>query len=321
MEVRCGKCNKLFRVSDDKISGSGIKFACTRCSEYVKITREDFEQYALSKSAVSSLDMFEPKQKSTPATAAAPSPAPSGSLTPAPGPQPSGEPTAANGPMTQIVQPAAPAFSPPGQVLHQSTPQAESALHSREERTAREAPAAAPSRSGVKFLIFTAVFVLLGFVGYDVYNYNVSSAKKNQGPLLTSIEGLTITGAAGSIDANGDLLITGMVVNALDKERTDWYVIADVYNAQGAVLNKIGLLKGRQVYTRRDYEILARRGVNVQDLKASSLQQQGVVIPAKGSVTFEIRYVEPPVGIASFNETLQPFDPVQLYKEIAAEAQ
>ncbi len=320
MEVRCGKCNKLFRVSDDKISGSGIKFACTRCSEYVKITSEDFEQYTLSKAAASSLDMFEPKQKSAPAPAAAPSPAPSGSLTPAPGPQPTVEPMAASEPMPQAVQSEVPASSPPEQLVRQAPPQAEPASPAREEKTAREAPVAAPSRLGVTFLIFAAVFIVLGFVGYDVYTYNVSSAKKNQRPSLTSIEGLTITGAAGSIEPNGDLLITGMVVNALDKESTAWYVIADVYNVQGTVLTKIKLLNGKQIYTRRDYEILARRGVNVQDLKANSLQQQGVVIPPKGSATFEMRYLEPTVGIANFNETLQPFDPVELSKEIAEEA-
>jgi hypothetical protein len=274
----------------------------------VKITSEDFEQYALSKSAVSSLDMFEPKQKSA---AAPPS---------APKPQPGIEPTAASEPVPHVVQPAFPASSPPEQLVRQATPQAEPAPPARVEKTAREAPVAAPSRSGVWFLVFAVACIVTGLIAYDVFTYD---AKKNQGtaPSLTSIEGLTLTGAAGSIDANGDLLITGMVVNALDKERTDWYVIADVYNAQGTVVTKIGLLKGRQIYTRRDYEILARRGVNVQDLKTNSLQQQGIVIPPKGSVTFEVRYVEPPVGIASFNETLHPFDPVQLYKEIAAEAQ
>ena len=63
MEIRCGSCNKLFRVSDDKVTGKGIKFACTRCNEYVRITREDFENYTLSQSTVSVLDMFEPKPK------------------------------------------------------------------------------------------------------------------------------------------------------------------------------------------------------------------------------------------------------------------
>ena len=52
MEVRCASCNKLFRVSDDKITGIGIKFACTRCQTVVKITREEFEQYSLSRAGL-----------------------------------------------------------------------------------------------------------------------------------------------------------------------------------------------------------------------------------------------------------------------------
>jgi hypothetical protein len=94
-------------------------------------------------------------------------------------------------------------------------------------------------------------------------------------------------------------------------------VVAEVYDGQGVVLNKIRLLNGKQLFTRGDYEILAQRGVNVQELKTRSLQEQGTVIPPKGSVAFELRYVQPPAGIASFNASLQPFDPDRLFKEIA----
>lgn len=48
MEIRCGKCSKLFRVADEKITGAGIKFLCTRCGEYVKVPRQVFEEYQQS---------------------------------------------------------------------------------------------------------------------------------------------------------------------------------------------------------------------------------------------------------------------------------
>jgi predicted Zn finger-like uncharacterized protein len=55
MEVRCGSCNKVFRVSEDKITGSGIKFACSKCGNPVTITREESEQYfQLNKTAPAS---------------------------------------------------------------------------------------------------------------------------------------------------------------------------------------------------------------------------------------------------------------------------
>jgi predicted Zn finger-like uncharacterized protein len=65
MEIRCGSCSKLFRVADDKITGSGIKFKCTRCGEYVKITREDFERYNLSKAAAPGFPSLEPAAPAT----------------------------------------------------------------------------------------------------------------------------------------------------------------------------------------------------------------------------------------------------------------
>src|SRR3990172_5020999 len=69
MEIRCGSCNKLFRISDDRIIGKGIKFACTRCNETIKITREEFEAYTLSRTADSA-----PGTSEMPATPAAPAP-------------------------------------------------------------------------------------------------------------------------------------------------------------------------------------------------------------------------------------------------------
>jgi hypothetical protein len=79
-------------------------------------------------------------------------------------------------------------------------------------------------------------------------------------------------------------------------------------------------LNGKQLYTRSDYDILAKRGENIQELKAGTLQDKGVAIPPKGNVAFEIRYLQPPAGIASFNAILQPFDPARLSNEIAEEA-
>jgi hypothetical protein len=61
--------------------------------------------------------------------------------------------------------------------------------------------------------------------------------------------------------------------------------------------------------------------VNIQELKAKNLMEQGIVIPAKGSVTFQIRYLQPANGVTSFNALVQPFDPVRLFKELAVEIQ
>jgi len=73
---------------------------------------------------------------------------------------------------------------------------------------------------------------------------------------------------------------------------------------------------GKQLYTKRDYEVLAKRGVDVKQLQSKNLYESGVVIPPKGTVHFEMRFMEVSNNISGFNATLQPFDPVRLYKEM-----
>jgi len=96
-------------------------------------------------------------------------------------------------------------------------------------------------------------------------------------------------------------------------------VVVEVYDTQNALLGKLRILNGKQIYSRRDFDILAKRGMNVQEMKTKYLQEKGVALPPKGSVNLEMHYPQPPAGIASFNALVLPFDPVQLYKEIAEE--
>ena len=451
MDIRCGKCNKLFRVADEKITGRGIKFSCTQCGDTVKITREDLNTYTLSKTAVTVLDMFEPKPKLDASSILEPTNAKSTKKTsgsdavdthaPLPAPQDSGQSSSsipdflqereAHGfsepnpfedlPIGDAPQPEQkslneiglaitipvglgseqgtgapieseekkepeyhpePAIEPkPQQTIpsepeqiqdeeHKITsaidlvpfqkpnpksepkseetvtqlhePEARSAIQSKSAPTPTEVSPAMlkeeavgtvmeqighetfqtkPSHTGRMVLILMAAIILLGVVGYGVYKFMLPSIQNAGQPAteMTSIDGLSIVNPSGSVEPNGDLLITGSVENLTDKDRSAWYVIVDVYDAKGNVLNKIRLLNGKQIYSRADYDVLSKRGVNVAELKAKILQSQGVVIPAKGSVSFEMRYIQPPIGIASFNAVLQPFDPIRLFKEIAKE--
>jgi hypothetical protein len=166
-----------------------------------------------------------------------------------------------------------------------------------------------------------AAFIVLGLAGLGAYLYVRSSppAVKDPGTAMVSIEGLQIINPVGSLDANGDLLVSGVLENITDRERAEWYIAVEVFDAKGTALNTIRMLNGKQIYTKRDYELLAKRGANVQELKAKALQARGVVLQPKGKTAFEIRYLQPPDGIASFNATLQPFDPARLLKEIERE--
>ncbi len=524
MEVRCGSCNKLFRVSDDKITGAGIKFKCTRCSEYVKITKEEFESHRLGGAAMSALDSFAPKPK----TASAPPV--SGPLSPrAQKPAP---PSAAGAPpRIDMVKPApadksleqqipsflgtsgpsiepdtdammvpepTPAYEPPFAPARENAAAKASArlMPERETETAAPSPvetaslerldisekslgvdrraydsihplvtgsvsgtlgglgcsvpiitvmflglgalsaltssylpqqiAAMPviyniavavsglmglgivigivlamiqAATSVKIFSFpgvligtllgaaigalqglavsggaggligtgilimntarwgvTAIFLSIALViarrvivsskresfsahlsavqvlglilftvilGFGIYSEVMSATQmrlaKDQaaGAIqeVVSTEGLQITNPSGYMDSNSDLVVTGVVENMTDNERPVWLVTVDVFDAQNAVLIQARMLSGRQLYTQRDYEILARRGVNVQEMVMQNMQDKGVSIPPRGMVNFEIRVMEPPVGITSFNASLQKFDPMQMLKE------
>jgi len=357
MEVRCKKCNKLFRVSDDKITGTGIKFPCTRCGEYVRITREDFEHYTLSRNAEAVPDLFEPKPK--PAEPLWPEAAEYESRT-------FGH--TAQGTRENVSEEKPPLFVEPDHLTPVSAAKTESSVERKPESLTEAkpkdeplaepepepsppvqpavpkkeyprhaAPPASPvseriviepihpsKRSPSGFMVLLVTLIIAGLVACGIYFYLQSSPASPQKakeavPEMTSIEGLQIVNPAGSMDANGDLLISGVIENATVKEKTSWYVLAVVNDAQGSELAKIRILNGKQIYTRRDYDILAGRGVNVQELKTKDLQEKGVIIPPMGSVKFEVRYLQPAPGIASFHTQVLPVDPVQLNKEIAAE--
>jgi len=368
MEVRCKKCNKLFRVSDDKITGTGIKFPCTRCSEYVRITREDFEHYTLSRSAEAVPDLFEPKPKPAeaplwPETAAATPDYESGTFG-----------HTAQATRENVSEEKAPLFVEPDHLTPASEAKTESFFERKPESLTQAKPKdeplaepqpeqrpepkpsppvqstvqkkeyprpAAPPASPVAErivmepihpskrppsgrMLLLVTLIIAGLVACGIYFYLQSSPTPPQKAKeavheMTSIEGLQIVNTAGSMEANGDLLISGVVENSTVKEKTSWYVLAVVNDAQGAELTKIRILNGKQIYTRRDYDIISGRGINVQELKTKSLQEKGVVIPPMGSVKFEVRYLQPAPGIASFHTQVLPVDPVQLDKEIAAE--
>lgn len=401
MDVRCGTCNKLFRVSDDKIIGMGIKFPCTRCGAYVRITHEDFEHYTLSHGTVSVLDLFEsmPKPVAVPLPPEAAEPVARETAPPEHESQPLD--LTAQAMHDDVLDEKAPSFTEPEHVSSAPAPKPESAAELKPEpfiqskaktvspaeyesetkpeplfvpqekakptperetlpepdgQTPSDSPPPArpiqlvapkreyapstaplvspvaeriavgsiqsstPSRSGKMFFVLIGTLIILGLAGYGVF-VNLQppvpqQVKKTVSEMITN-EGLQIVNPVGSLEANGDLLLSGAIENATEKERTAWYVVLEIYDAQGAVLSKIRLLNGNQIYSQRDYDILAKRGANVQELKAKPRQGTGIIIPPKGRVNFEVRYFQPPRGIASFVAQALPFDPVQMQKEIA----
>lgn len=198
---------------------------------------------------------------------------------------------------------------------HKRTQETKSASHSHQPR--KRAPVVKESL-GKKYINLILLFFILYAGGYGVYLY-MQPASKGDGAMVkgvTSPEGLQVTSVSGSVDANQDFIVSGVIENTTSQERPEWYLVIDVYDAHGKVLDSEKMWNGKQLYTKKDYEVLAKRQVNVQELREKNLHEPGVVIPPKGTVRFEIRFIEWPASIASINATLKPFDPVRLYKEV-----
>jgi predicted Zn finger-like uncharacterized protein len=132
-------------------------------------------------------------------------------------------------------------------------------------------------------------------------------------------EGLSIVDPIAFIDTErGDLVITGKIQNATDKPKAGWYLVIEVRDAKEAVLSTVKMVNGVQIYSKAEHDILAKRGVKVEDLeKKITSSGEGMVSP-KGSVPFEVRIMNPPAGSARFLPTLYSFELSSLVEGIKA---
>jgi hypothetical protein len=83
--------------------------------------------------------------------------------------------------------------------------------------------------------------------------------------------------------------------------------VTEVRDAGETVLATVKMLNGMQRYTDKEREILIKRGAKAEDLQKMSAFREGMV-PARGSVNFELRIMNPPAGSAGFLPVLRAFD-------------
>jgi DNA-directed RNA polymerase subunit M/transcription elongation factor TFIIS len=391
MEVRCNSCSKPFRIAEDKITGTGIKFACSKCGAPITISRTDLENYKrdLERTPAPAPISTESPASLTSASAPVSAPAPGPAATmppkvpaesaevkqqppaaiageaarsiPAPAAKPAAvrpqtaSPKPAAGAQTVTVPPAkdrvivpppvsapkpvepstpankpTPKPQPPPETKSPAPPQREQAkpaIKPRSEQpsyrptTVVSASVAPPSSTSRQLMVLAIAILIIAAVGYFAILRFKASAPVISPPVstLTSIDGIEIVNTSGLHNTKGDYVISGDIVNSTDVERPAWLVVAEVFDANGTVIGRARMLNGVELYTHRDYEILAKRGTNIQELKSRNLQEQRSKLLPKGTVHFEITIIEPPAGGIRFSANLQSFDPVQVFKEVIAE--
>lgn len=224
MEVRCGSCTKLFRISEDKITGSGIKFACSKCGALVTISKADLEKYkrnlekagesvavsteataplATASATVPKKPLVGPQDRQPPAAPASVDAERSLSVPPKPQ-SPSSE---IQPPSPPTKTPVRPSFEPTGIV------RPEPAVSASSETT--------PSSTTRQLMVLAVAVLIIAAVGYLAISRFKAAAPVPTEPVstLTSIEGLQVLNTSADYDARGDYVISGDIVNTTDVER------------------------------------------------------------------------------------------------------
>lgn len=167
------------------------------------------------------------------------------------------------------------------------------------------------------------VALALGVVLFAVYQNGTYTARMEQAakdalqkpaaaskqPAITAA-GLQVVNSHGYIDkTTGDLVVSGVVRNTTDKPKLGWYLVTEVRDAKEAVLKTARMVNGVQLYSEDELDVLSKRGEKSEDIreKLAAVMDRGV-IPAEGSVPFEVRVLNPPAESERFLPTLQPLD-------------
>ena len=140
-------------------------------------------------------------------------------------------------------------------------------------------------------------------------------------PEIVTAAGLQVSNAQGYFEpGTGDLVITGTIRNTTDRPKAGWYLVAEILDDKESVLTTAKMLSGIQLFTAADYEILAKRGMNVEALRNALSAAETGIIPSGGSVDFELRVIGPPKGSTRFLPSLRTFDPSRLNGSVKADA-
>ena len=167
---------------------------------------------------------------------------------------------------------------------------------------------------GVIALVLVAALASLYYLGF-LWGKNEQEALQKQQPKsqtarqVITPEGLSIVDPVAFVDPErGDLIITGKIQNTTDRPKAGWYLVTEVRDAREAVLATVTMVNGIQLYSKAEFEILAKRGGKTEELQKKMASPGEGMISPKGSIPFEVRIMNPPAGSARFLPMLKSFD-------------
>jgi predicted Zn finger-like uncharacterized protein len=174
---------------------------------------------------------------------------------------------------------------------------------------------------GFVLVVVVAALYYLGFLGGKTEQKALQKPQPLSEPARQAItsEGLSIVDPVAFVDSErGDLVITGKIQNTTDKPRAGWYLVIEVRDSKETVLSTVKMVNGIQIYSKAEHDILAKRGVKVEELEKKMASPGEGQVSAKGMVPFEVRVMNPPAGSARFLPTLQSVELSSLVESMKA---
>jgi DNA-directed RNA polymerase subunit RPC12/RpoP len=157
--------------------------------------------------------------------------------------------------------------------------------------------------TAVGVLFFLMVFTIV----MEMKGSHYARAAVEQAKQELSAEGLQVADQESSFNDQGDLIVTGKIVNNSKDDKQGWLLIAEMRDDGGSVIRKATLMNGMQMHSIQDAEILKKRNQPFRRPEPSD-QRKAALIKAGDSVPFEFAFLEAPKEYKEIDVVLKNFD-------------
>lgn len=162
--------------------------------------------------------------------------------------------------------------------------------------------------SGMQKTVTAVLFFFMIFtLGMEAKGLYLTKSSYEESLKEVSAEGLTVKDMKELRNAEGDLVISGLVENLTEDDKTGWYLMAELVDNEDRVISKARLINGAQSYTARDFKIYHERGKRVSPERLLKPDTDVIIKPGE-SVSFEVVFLNPPREYKECKLTMKDLD-------------
>ncbi len=173
--------------------------------------------------------------------------------------------------------------------------------------SAREGDLSVSLSGGQMALVGVLFFLMVFTLGMDAKGLYSVKSSYDEAKTQMSSEGLEVKDSEKSSNSQGDIVISGTIVNTSPNDKTGWIVIAELLDDGGNVARKATVVNGTQIFNLKDTETLRKRGQNIQRPNPAEAGDRAIIKHGE-SVPFEVLFVDPPGEFKEYSLKLKNMD-------------